>query len=71
MVISWALGSGEGAWMWKHFIYEIQAIVKEMDIVLSHIARSQNGEADRLAKWGREQPEAFKGNSYPEWDDLM
>lgn len=65
VVISWALGLCEGVWKWKHFIQEIMS---RMGIVLYHISRTQNKEADHLAKWGRDQAEMFKGNTFPDWD---
>lgn len=68
VVISWALGISEGMWVLWHYLYEIRDLMREMGVVLSHIPRSQNGEADRLAKWGREQTAVFKGSSFPDWE---
>lgn len=53
--------------MWQHFIHEIRDIVRRMGIVFPHIRRTQNGEADRLAMWGREQSEVFKDNRLLDW----
>lgn len=71
VVISWALGLGEGSWIMRRYILKVRVIMREMGIVLNHIPRTQNGEADRLAKWGRDQSEGFKGDNFPEWDRLV
>lgn len=44
--------------------------MREMGIVISHIPRGRNEEADKLAKWEREHPEIFKGASFPEWGSI-
>lgn len=68
VVISWAQSAAEGSWVLRNSINEIRAILREMATVLSHIPRCQNGEADRLTKWGREQVECYRRESYLEWD---
>lgn len=59
VVISWALGLGEGSWIMRRYILEIRVIMREMGIVLNNIPVTQKWEADKLAKWGRDQFEGF------------
>jgi len=50
------------------YILEIRELMREMDIVLEHIPRTQNGDADRLAKRERDQLEDFKETGFQNGD---
>lgn len=52
VVISWGLGNSSGSWELAPVIYEIREIISSLSISLSHIDRSQNELADKLANSG-------------------
>lgn len=63
VMVGWDLGLSEGSWALLHYIYEVREIIREIGVVLSHIPRCQNGEVDKLAKWGQKQVVCYKGIS--------
>lgn len=52
VVVGWGLGNFNDSWIYAHLIHEIRDLVVTLNVGLSHVPRSQNGMADKLAKWG-------------------
>lgn len=60
VVVGWGLGHSEGSWKYAQQIHEIRDLMVALKVELKHIPRSQNGLANKLAKWGVEQPIIIK-----------
>lgn len=52
VVISWGRGDNLANWCLAPIIYEICELVSILSVSLSHVTRSQNELADKLANWG-------------------
>lgn len=52
VVVGWGLGHSPDYWKHAQYIHEIMDLIQVLNISLSHIPRSQNDSADKLAKWG-------------------
>lgn len=62
VVVSWGLGRSDGLWQLAHYIREIRILMRDLDISLNQISRTQNEAEDKLARWGVGLFEDFKGN---------
>lgn len=43
---------GVGVFQYAHLIYEIRDLVASLNIVLTHVLRSQNGRVDKITRMG-------------------
>lgn len=48
-IISWGLGKGDGSWCLASIIYEIRELISLLNCSITHVDRSQNELADKLA----------------------
>lgn len=64
VVVGWGLGSSKGSWKYAQQIHEIRDLAA-LQVKLKHVPRFQKGLADKLAKWGLEQPSIVKTNVNP------
>lgn len=64
-IISWGRGDRCASWRLHHFISQIRTLIKESDIYLIHVSRSQNDLVDKVAKWSVGQLSSFEGNPVP------
>jgi len=51
IVITWGRRGDCNLWRMHHYIVEIETLLKEMNVELHHVLRSQNSLADKIAKW--------------------
>lgn len=67
----WWLGgvwdNSSSSWKYLQLIHEIRDLVLSLKTELVHVPRTQNGLADKLAKWGVELPNIVRSNVIPEF----
>lgn len=65
VVISWGKGDSLGCWCLASILFEIRVLMSLLFVSLSHIDRSQNELADKLANWGVTSGSVFSANCSP------
>lgn len=66
LVVSWGVIRCIRSWQLYQYVCEVRDLIRELQVVLYHIPRSQNAMADKLAKWGVGLHEVFIGDHFPD-----